>query len=104
MQVDADSCTLAPGESGLVELGPFEAETRLYIAPKGGAPALMRVARFEVAAASRPVGDGTLLSFGEDAKHVVPADAPVVLEIHNGSAVATRINAGLWTVSASAGS
>jgi hypothetical protein len=104
MQVDADSCTLGPGESGLVELGPFEAQTRLYIAPTGGAPALMRVARFEVDAASRPAGDGTLRSFSEDATHMVPPNAPVVLEIHNGSAVSTRINAGLWTVSASSGS
>jgi hypothetical protein len=75
MQVDADSCTLAPGESGLVELGPFETETRLYIAPTGGSPVLMHVTRFEVSGRPRASGDGTLLAFGDDAAHIIPADA-----------------------------
>jgi hypothetical protein len=98
MQVDADSCALEPGESGRVELGPFETETRLYVAPTGGAPGLVRVARFEVAGVIRSSGDGTLLAFGEDATHIIPAGARVVLEVHNGSALSTRINAGLWTI------
>jgi hypothetical protein len=100
MQVDADSCALEPGESGLVQLGPFETETRLYVAATGSSPALMQVTRFEVSALVRVSGDGTLLAFTDDAEHRVPAGASVLLEVCNRSALSTRVNAGLWTISA----
>jgi hypothetical protein len=100
MQVDADSCTLEPGESGIVQVGPFEIETRLYVAATGGSPGLMHVTRFEVSALIRSSGDGTLLAFADDVEHLIPAGAAVLLEVRNRSALSTRINAGLWTIAA----
>jgi hypothetical protein len=100
MQVDADSCTLEPGESGTVQLGPFEAETRLYVAATGANPGLVLVTRFEVSALARSSGGGSVLAFGDDAKHLIPAGASVLLEVSNRGALSTRVNAGLWTIAA----
>ena len=98
MQVDADSFTLAPGESGVIQLGPFERDTRLYVAATGVSPALVRVTRFEGSGSEPSSTMDTLLGFGEDNEHVIPAGATVVLEVVNGSEQATTINAGLWTI------
>ena len=98
MQVDADSFTLAPGESGVIQLGPFEGDTRLYVAATGVSPGLVRVTRFEGSGSEPSSTMDTLLGFGEDNEHVIPAGATVVLEVVNGSEQATTINAGLWTI------
>jgi hypothetical protein len=98
MQVDADSFTLQPGKAGVIQLGPFEQATRLYVAATGVSPGLVRVTRFEGSGGGPSPDVGTLLGFGEDNEHVIPAGATVVLEVVNGGAQATTINAGLWTI------
>jgi hypothetical protein len=98
MQVDADSFTLAPGKSGVIQLGPFEGDTRLYVAATGVSPGLVRVTRFEGSGSGPSSTTDTLVGFGDDNEHVIPAGATVVLEVLNDSAQATTINAGLWTI------
>jgi hypothetical protein len=98
MQVDADSCRLEPGKAGVIQLGPFEQATRLFVAATGVSPDLVQVTRFEGSGRGPSSETGTLLGFGEDNKHVIAAGATVVLEVLNRSAQATTINAGLWTI------
>lgn len=98
MQVDADSCRLEPGKVGVIQLGPFEQATRLYVAATGVGPGLVQVTRFDGSGGVPSPDTGTLLGFGEDNVHVIAAGATVVLEVLNGSAQAATINAGLWTI------